>query len=200
MLSIMSPLSAPEEQAPSSPLSTPDEPAPCSPEFLVQRSTVSPTVATTEIPKTSDRTQVEAKEIRLSDMPPVTLDDSNMHTKTDDITEMNIQEDFDNRPSKKAKNSESGVLEPSPISPTMSASNPVSECFESIVPESDNQIDHEPLQSPPSPSSSTLTPVLILHDVKGPDPNKGIKVDETYDYLPQGIYLFIMYTFVFYIF
>ncbi|XP_020189081.1 uncharacterized protein [Aegilops tauschii subsp. strangulata] len=185
MLSIMSPLSAPEEQAPSSPLSTPDEPAPCSPEFLVQRSTVSPTVATTEIPKTSDRTQVEAKEIRLSDMPPVTLDDSNMHTKTDDITEMNIQEDFDNRPSKKAKNSESGVLEPSPISPTMSASNPVSECFESIVPESDNQIDHEPLQSPPSPSSSTLTPVLILHDVKGPDPNKGIKVDETYDYLPQ---------------
>uniref|UniRef100_A0A453SP60 Uncharacterized protein n=1 Tax=Aegilops tauschii subsp. strangulata TaxID=200361 RepID=A0A453SP60_AEGTS len=49
MLSIMSPLSAPEEQAPSSPLSTPDEPAPCSPEFLVQRSTVSPTVATTEV-------------------------------------------------------------------------------------------------------------------------------------------------------
>ncbi|XBH83603.1 uncharacterized protein LOC119295207 isoform X1 [Triticum dicoccoides] len=184
MLSIMSPLCAPEEQAPSSPLSTPDEPAPSSPEFLVQRSTMSPTVATTEIPKT-DRTQVEAKEIRLSNMPPVTLDDSNMHIKTNDITEMNIREDFDNRPSKKAKISESGVLETSPMSPTMSASNQVSECFESIVPESDNQIDHEPLQSPPSPSSSTLTPVLILHDVKGPDPNKGIKVDETYDYLPQ---------------
>ncbi|XBI01432.1 hypothetical protein VPH35_130207 [Triticum aestivum] len=146
MLSIMSPLSAPEEQAPSSPLSTPDEPTPCSPEFLVQRSTVSPTVATTEIPKT-DRTQVEAKEIRLSDMPPVTLDDSNMHTKTDDITEMNIREDFDNRPSKKAKISESGVLETSPMSPTMSTSNPVSECFESIVPELDNQIDHESLVS-----------------------------------------------------
>ncbi|XP_037471494.1 uncharacterized protein LOC119345573 [Triticum dicoccoides] len=68
------------------------------------------------------------------------------------------------------------------MSPTMSASNLVSECFESIVPESENQIDHDPL---PSPSSSTLTPVLILHDVKEPDPNKGIKVDETYDYLPQ---------------
>uniref|UniRef100_M8BU95 Uncharacterized protein n=1 Tax=Aegilops tauschii TaxID=37682 RepID=M8BU95_AEGTA len=112
----MSPLSTPEEQAPSSPLSTPEEPALCSPEFLVQKSTVSPTVATTEVPKTSDRTQVEAKEIRLSDMPPVTLDDSNMHTKTDDTSEMNIPEDFDNRPSKKAKNSESGVLEPSPMS------------------------------------------------------------------------------------
>ena len=116
MITIMSPLSTSEEQAPSSPLSTPEEPALCSPEFLVQRSTVSPTVATTEVPKTSDRTQVEAKEIRLSDMPPVTLDDSNMHTKTDDTSEMNIPEDFDNRPSKKAKNSESGVLEPSPMS------------------------------------------------------------------------------------
>ncbi|XBI32656.1 hypothetical protein VPH35_056079 [Triticum aestivum] len=149
------------------------------------------------VPKMPDRTRVEAKEIRLSDMPPVTLDDSNMHTKTDDTSEMNIPEDFDNRPSKKAKISESGVLESSPMSPTMSTSNPVSECFESIVPKSENQIDHDPL---PSPSSSTLTPVLILHDVKEPDPNKGIKVDETYDYLPQGIYLFIMYTFVFYIF
>ncbi|EMS65035.1 hypothetical protein TRIUR3_35089 [Triticum urartu] len=68
------------------------------------------------VPKTSDRTQVEAKEIRLSDMPPVTLDDRNMHIKTDDTSEMNIPEDFDNRPSKKAKNSESGVLEPSPMS------------------------------------------------------------------------------------
>ncbi|XBH74466.1 hypothetical protein VPH35_101410 [Triticum aestivum] len=151
MLSIMSPLSTPKEQAPSSPLSTPEEPAPCSPLFLVQRSTVSPTVATTEVPKMSDRTQVEGKEIRLSGMPPVTLDDSNMHT----------------------------FLQ-------TAKSVPISECFESIVPESDNQIDHDPLPSPPSPSSSTLTPVLILHDVKEPDPNKGIKVDETYDYLPQG--------------
>ena len=75
------------------------------------------------------------------------------------------------------------------MSPTMSASNPVSECFESIVPESDNQIDHDPLPSPPSPSSSTLSPVFSLHDVKEPDSNKEIKVDETYDYLPQGICL-----------
>ena len=110
---------------------------------------------------------------------------------------MNIPEDFDNRPSKKAKISESGVLESSPMSPTMSASNPVSECFESIVPESENQIDHDPL---PSPSSSTLTPVLILHDVKEPDPNKGIKVDETYDYLPQGICLIYYVCFVYNIF
>ena len=33
-----------------------------------------------QVPKMPDRTRVEAKEIRLSDMPPVTLDDSNMHT------------------------------------------------------------------------------------------------------------------------
>ena len=75
------------------------------------------------------------------------------------------------------------------MSPTMSASNPVSECFESIVPESDNQIDHDPLPSPPSPSSSTFSHVFSLHDVKEPDSNKEIKVDETYDYLPQGICL-----------
>ena len=80
--------------------------------------------------------------------------------KIDDIAEMNIAEDLDNRPSKKAKNSETGVLEPSP---TMSVSSPISECFESIVPES----------------------VLPLHDVKEPDSNKEIIVEEKYDYLPQ---------------
>ncbi|XP_048556332.1 uncharacterized protein LOC125537081 [Triticum urartu] len=93
--------------------------------------------------------------------------------KIDDIAELNITEDLDNRPSKKAKNVESGVLEPSLMSPTISASTPISECFESIVLESDNQIDHDQLPSPPSPSSST------------PVSNKEIKVDETYDYLPQ---------------
>ncbi|XP_044355669.1 uncharacterized protein [Triticum aestivum] len=71
------------------------------------------------------------------------------------------------------------------MSLTMSASTPISKCFESIVPELDNQIDHDPLPSPPSPSSSTLSPVFSLHDVKEPDSNKEIKVDVTYDYLPQ---------------
>ena len=105
--------------------------------------------------------------------------------KIDDITELNIAEDFDNRPSKKAKISESGVLEPSPMSPTMKTSSPGSECFESIVPESDNQMNHDTLPSP----RSTISPVFPLHDVKEPDSHKEIKVDETYDYLPQGICL-----------
>ena len=43
------------------------------------------------------------------------------------------------------------------MSPTMSTCTPVSECFESIVPKSDNQIDCGPLPSPPSPFSSTLS-------------------------------------------
>ncbi|KAE8802748.1 hypothetical protein D1007_21580 [Hordeum vulgare] len=103
----------------------------------------------------------------------------------DDIAELNIVEDLDNRPSKKEKNSELGVLEPKPMSPTMSASSPNFECFESIVPESDIQIDRDPLASPPSPSSSTLSHVLPLHDVKEPDSNKEIKIVQKYDYLPQ---------------
>nr|XP_040258407.2 uncharacterized protein LOC120975769 [Aegilops tauschii subsp. strangulata] len=98
--------------------------------------------------------------------------------KLDDIAQVNIVEDFDNRPSKKAKISESSVLEPSPMSPTMSTSSPGSECFESIVPESDNQMNHDTLSSP----RSTISPVFPLHDVKEPDSHKEIKV---YDYLPQ---------------
>jgi hypothetical protein len=31
-------------------------------------------------PKASDRTQVEAKEVRLPDMPPITLDDTDVQT------------------------------------------------------------------------------------------------------------------------
>nr|XP_040242167.2 putative ubiquitin-like-specific protease 1B [Aegilops tauschii subsp. strangulata] len=103
---------------------------------------------------------------------------NNIPTKLDDIAQVNIVEDFDNRPSKKAKISESGVLEPSPRSPTMSTSSPGSECFESIVPESDNQMNHDTLSSP----RSTISPVFPLHDVKEPDSHKEIKV---YDYLPQ---------------
>ncbi|XBJ07239.1 hypothetical protein VPH35_012796 [Triticum aestivum] len=126
-----------------SPPSSPEEEAPSLPEVQEHWSStaMSPASSTSEVPKASGRTQ-----------------------KIDDIAEMNIAEDLDNRPSKKAKNSETGVLEPSP---TMSVSSPISECFESIVPES----------------------VLPLHDVKEPDSNKEIIVEEKYDYLPQGICL-----------
>ncbi|KAF7006432.1 hypothetical protein CFC21_021481 [Triticum aestivum] len=77
----MSPLTS-EEQAPSSPLSTPEEPASCLPEFLAQRSTVSPTVATTEVANASNPTQVEAREVRLSDLAPMMLDDTDVQTLT----------------------------------------------------------------------------------------------------------------------
>ena len=69
------------------------------------------------------------------------------------------------------------------MSPTISASTPISECFESIVLESNIQIDHDPLPSTPSPSSSTFSHFFSLHDVKEPDSNKEIIVDVTYDYL-----------------
>ncbi|XP_073352923.1 uncharacterized protein [Aegilops tauschii subsp. strangulata] len=150
----MSPPSSPEEEAPSSP----EEQAPSSPEE--QERPPSPVVATREalkmsdehplsrpmlplattpeVPKASNPTQVEAKEVQLSDIAPIMLDDTDVKTKIDDIAELDIAEDFDNRPSKKAKISESRVLEPSPMSPTMKTSSPGSECFESFVPESDN--------------------------------------------------------------
>ncbi|KAI4964798.1 hypothetical protein ZWY2020_059543 [Hordeum vulgare] len=63
----------------------------------------------------------------------------------------------------------------------MSTSTSLSDCFESIVPESDIQIDHDPLPSTPAPSSYTLSPIFPLHDVNEPDLHKEIKVDETYD-------------------
>ncbi|XP_073352586.1 uncharacterized protein [Aegilops tauschii subsp. strangulata] len=144
-----------------------------------------PLATTPEVPKASNPTQVEAKEVQLSDIAPIMLDDTDVKTKIDDIAELDIAEDFDNRPSKKAKISESRVLEPSPMSPTMKTSSPGSECFESFVPESDNQMNHDTLPSPPSPSSSTISPVFPLHDIKEPNSHKEIKVDETYDYLPQ---------------
>ncbi|XBJ01023.1 hypothetical protein VPH35_020773 [Triticum aestivum] len=37
---------------------------------------MSPAAATREVPKASDRTQLEAKQVRLLDMPPITLDDT----------------------------------------------------------------------------------------------------------------------------
>ncbi|XP_037437780.1 uncharacterized protein LOC119305338 [Triticum dicoccoides] len=200
----MFPSSSQQEGAPSSPMSpaasTPEfqirqsrasqeEEAPSSPEVRKHSSStpMSPTASTPEVAKASNPTQVEAKEVRLSDLAPMMLDDTDVQTqKIDDIAELNLAEDFDNRPSKKARISESGVLEPSPMSPTMKTSSPGSECFESIVPESDDQMNHDTLPSPPSPSSSTISPVFQLHDVKEPDSHKEIK-HETYDYLPRAI-------------
>ncbi|KAE8801749.1 hypothetical protein D1007_22537 [Hordeum vulgare] len=102
--------------------------------------------------------------------------------KIDGNTELNIAEDFDNRPTKKAKISESDVLESS----AMLTSTPLSDCFESIVPESDIHIDHDPLPSTLAPSSSTLSPVFSLHDVNEPDLHKEIKVDEKNDPGPSS--------------
>ncbi|KAE8774606.1 hypothetical protein D1007_52979 [Hordeum vulgare] len=104
--------------------------------------------------------------------------------KIDDNSELNIAQDFDNRPTKKAKTSESGVLESSP----MSTSTPLSDCLESIMPESDILIDHDPLPSTPTPSSSTLSPVFPLHDVNEAvneaDLHKEMKVDDKIDLGP----------------
>ncbi|KAI5011531.1 hypothetical protein ZWY2020_013668 [Hordeum vulgare] len=78
-----------------------------------------PATATPKVLKESDRTQMEAKEVQPSDMPPVTLDDTNVNTEIDDIAEVNIVEDLDNPPSEKEFFSDSSVLEPKPMLPTM---------------------------------------------------------------------------------
>ncbi|XP_037446873.1 nuclear pore complex protein NUP205-like [Triticum dicoccoides] len=44
------------------------------------------------VPKASDRTQVEAKEVRLSDMPPITLDDTDVQTALKLSDELNLNE------------------------------------------------------------------------------------------------------------
>ena len=49
-------------------------------------------------------------------------------------------EDFDNQPLKKAKHSESNVLDDPLPSPTLPASSLVCECSESIGSESDNKL------------------------------------------------------------
>ena len=72
--------------------------------------------------------------------------------------ETNTIEDFERRPSKKAKCSESNFLDDPLPSPTISTSSLVSECNESISSESNNQInDDDPVLSPPSPTMSTLS-------------------------------------------
>ena len=96
----------------------------------------------------------------------------------DDNIETTTIEDFHNQPLKKAKYSESSILDDILPSPTISALSLVSECSESIGSESTNQINSEcsefigsesgnqingaPLPPPPSPSMSTLCPVSEL--------------------------------------
>ena len=53
---------------------------------------------------------------------------------------------------------ESSVLEQSPTSPIISTLPPLSESFVSMVPESDNQTNSDPLPAPSSPTRSTLSP------------------------------------------
>ncbi|VAH05333.1 unnamed protein product [Triticum turgidum subsp. durum] len=122
----------------------------------------SPEAVTPEVPEASDRAQVESKEVQLSDMLAITLDDT--HVQIMVLRYLETKKDIEE----------------------VCTYKKISECFESIVPEPDNQIDRDPLQSPPSPSNLTLSHVFSLHDVKEPDSHKEIKVDETYDYLPQG--------------
>ncbi|XBH60930.1 hypothetical protein VPH35_115450 [Triticum aestivum] len=104
--------------------------------------------ATPELPEASDRTQVESKEVRLLDMPAITVNDTDVQIVV--LCYLETKKDI----------------------------NEVCTYIRKIY--------RDPLTSPPSPSSSTLSHVFSLHDVKEPDSHKEIKVDETYDYLPQG--------------
>ncbi|VAI45227.1 unnamed protein product [Triticum turgidum subsp. durum] len=74
-------------------------PAPASPaqrvELLHAVRDASPafrTLLSYPVPKASDRTQVEAKEVRLSDMPPITLDDTDVQTALKLSDELNLNE------------------------------------------------------------------------------------------------------------
>ena len=117
-------------------------------------------------------------------------------------------EDFERRPSKKAKCSESSLMDDPLPSPTLSTSSLVSECPESIRSESNNQKNDDPVPSPQSPTMSTLSPVseLINDEAVSQDGDKQTEEpkhiinDVTYDYLPQGkiltyYFYFCTYTF-----
>ncbi|KAM3409899.1 hypothetical protein ACQJBY_002265 [Aegilops geniculata] len=117
------PMSTPSSLQEEVPISPEVEEAPSSAKVEEQPSScpMSPASATAEDLKISDEHTLSRPIFPVAATP----------EKIDDNTELNITEDFDNRPSKKGKKkySESGVLEP----PTMSTSNPVSECFESTL-------------------------------------------------------------------
>ncbi|KAM0836198.1 hypothetical protein ACQ4PT_062472 [Festuca glaucescens] len=115
--------------------------------------------------------------------------------------EKNIVEDFYDHPSKKAKYVESSIMDHPLPSHTISASSlVVSECEESIGRKSDDQINSEPLPTPPSPIKSTLSPVSELNKeetISADDDKKTFSADDDkqqykplinnviYDHLPQ---------------
>jgi hypothetical protein len=116
--------------------------------------------------------------------------------------EKNIVEDFYDHPSKKAKYVESSIMDHSLPSHTITASSLVgSECEESIGRKSDDQINSEPLPTPPSPIKSTLSPLSELNKeetISADDDKKTFLADDDkqqykpvinnviYDNLPQG--------------
>ncbi|KAM0862918.1 hypothetical protein ACQ4PT_044957 [Festuca glaucescens] len=113
-----------------------------------------------------------------------------------DTNGTNTFEDFDNRPLKKTKCSESSVMDDPLPTPTISGSSMISECSESSVPESENKINGEPLPTAQTTAKLTDSPVSELLnekpvstvDEKQQDGPRPIINNVTYDYLPQGIY------------
>jgi len=142
-----------------------------------------------EVTPTAEDTQLED----LSEVPPTVEDlpqldiaaSSPLRQLPDTESDLNVAsipvDDFDNRPSKKSKNSESIALDDRLKSPTISTS--------SLVYESSD----EPL--PPSPTKLMLSPVselmnqetVLADDDKNLDEPKHITITNNviYDYLPQ---------------
>jgi hypothetical protein len=119
--------------------------------------------------------------------------------------------EFDNRLLKRAKNLESSVMDDSLPSLKISTSSSISESPESFCSESENEMNNEPLSSTQSPTRSSLSPIselmneeiasidddkLTIDDDKLADEPKSITNNLTYDYLPQGKYELIIFTFV----
>ncbi|KAM0923559.1 hypothetical protein ACQ4PT_005437 [Festuca glaucescens] len=110
-----------------------------------------------------------------------------------DTNGTNTFEDFDNRPLKKTKCSESSVMDDPLPTPTISGSSMISECSESSVPESENKINGEPLPTAQTTAKLTDSPVSELLnekpvstvDEKQQDGPRPIINNVTYDYLAQ---------------
>uniref|UniRef100_A0A8R7K0B9 Uncharacterized protein n=1 Tax=Triticum urartu TaxID=4572 RepID=A0A8R7K0B9_TRIUA len=58
----------------------------------------SPKAVTPEVPEASDRAQVESKEVQLSDMPAITLDDTHVQIEPDSHKEIKVDETYDYLP------------------------------------------------------------------------------------------------------
>jgi hypothetical protein len=127
------------------------------------------------------------------------------------IVETNIVDDFDNRPLKKPKCSESTVPDeplPSPPSPTNSTLSPVSELYneETVLEDSERTFSAEQPDEP-KPTNLALSPVsqlnneeTILEDgenktfsAEQPDKPKHIINNVIYEYIPQGNFLLFTY-------